>query len=125
MPQYVILRHEIPAGAERPSHYDLMFEAGPALRTWAVVAAPDTPGEQPADALADHRSDYLTYEGPISGNRGSVTRWDEGEYEPLADDATAFVVQVRGRRLIGKIRITGGAPSRYTYHPGPVPQPSE
>jgi hypothetical protein len=113
--RFVILRHETPPGAERSSHYDLMFDAGPALRTWAVAAAPDTPGEQPAEALADHRREYLTYEGPLSGNRGSVTRWDEGEYELLADDTTAFAAKITGRRLHGEIRITGNVPAIYVF----------
>jgi hypothetical protein len=115
--RYVILRHETPPGAARASHYDLMFDAGPALRTWAVVAPPDTPGEQPAEALADHRREYLTYEGPTSGNRGSVTRWDEGEYESLADDTAAFAAKVSGRRLRGEVRIAAGANATFDFRP--------
>jgi hypothetical protein len=113
--RFVILRHETPPGAERASHYDVMFDTGTALRTWSVAAAPDAPGEQPAQALADHRREYLTYEGAVSGNRGTVTRWDDGDYETLADDATAFVAEVHGRRLCGEIRITAEPNARLSY----------
>lgn len=113
MPRYVILRHELPPGNERASHYDVMFDTGETLRTWAIDAPPDLPQEQPAQKLPDHRRDYLTYEGPVSGNRGSVTRWDEGDYETKTDDGQAFVVEVTGQRLCGMIRITSDG--RFTY----------
>ena len=37
--------------------------------------------EMDAEVLPDHRLAYLDYEGPISGDRGSVTRWDRGTYD--------------------------------------------
>ncbi len=73
--QYVILRHE---GIDSP-HFDLMFEttAGGLLATWRSDAWPI---EQPTPLLrlGDHRRDYLTYEGPLTGNRGSVRRVEAG-----------------------------------------------
>ena len=85
-----------------------MFEHDGKLRTWAVELSPDTPTEQDATPLADHRLEYLTYEGEISGGRGHVTRWDEGEYVTLRDDVSGFVVKVTGRRMRGTIEITNG-----------------
>jgi hypothetical protein len=113
MPRYVILRHELPPGHARASHYDLMFDVGDVLRTWAVAEAPDSPVEQAAEALPDHRREYLTYEGPVSGNRGEVTRWDEGTFETLPGDAEALVADVRGRRLRGTIHLSHDG--RYAY----------
>lgn len=76
-PRYVVLHH---TGVAQP-HYDLMFETrpGPALKTWR---SPRWPIEQPTplEPLADHRADYLTYEGPVSGRRGSVKRVEQGRY---------------------------------------------
>lgn len=115
MPRYVVLRHELPPGQARTSHYDVMFEAGNVLRTWAVNDPPDAPAEQSAEQLPDHRVDYLTYEGPVSGNRGEVTRWDEGTYETRQDDEAALIVDVRGTRLRGTIRLT--CDGRYSYDP--------
>lgn len=113
MPRYVILRHELPPGQARSSHYDVMFEAGEVLRTWAVNDPPDAPGEQAAEPLPDHRRNYLTYEGPVSGDRGEVRRWDEGTYVTRQDDAAALVVDVRGTRLGGTVTIT--AEGRFSY----------
>ena len=61
-------------------HWDLMLEAGKSLKTWAIDE-PITAGiELPARQLADHRLAYLTYEGPVSGQRGSVRRIAEGTF---------------------------------------------
>src|ERR1700704_4821039 len=79
MPRFVILEHDHPV-----LHWDLMLEAGTALRTWRLARAPSAPGEViDALALPDHRLFYLDYEGPVSGGRGVVKRWDAGEYEPM------------------------------------------
>lgn len=121
--RYVILRHEVPSGSPRGSHWDLMFEvdADGELRTWAVEQSPDSPTVQDALALPDHRREYLTYEGPISGDRGTVARWDEGTYElllpPPADGAGSFVVRVAGHRLQGTIELTAPSNPQYSYHP--------
>jgi len=119
MPRYVVLRHEMPPGGDRASHFDLMLDAGAALRTWALEGEPDSTVEQPVRQLPDHRRDYLSYEGPVSGNRGNVARWDEGTYATLQDDEAALVVDVRGKRLNGVVRITHGGDPRYVYVPGP------
>ena len=118
--RYVVLRHETPPGASRPSHWDLMFEVDPVadLRTWAIELPPDSATAQAALALPDHRREYLTYEGPVSGNRGNVARWDEGTYEilpPPSEAPDAFVVRVTGQRLRGIVTITAGEALRYAY----------
>ncbi len=79
MPRFVILEHDHPE-----LHWDLMLEAGDVLRTWRL-AAPPWPGERVrAEASFDHRTRYLDYEGPVSGNRGTVTAWDRGTFEAEA-----------------------------------------
>jgi hypothetical protein len=74
---YAILRHE---GIANP-HFDLMFETTPGseLATWR---SPTWPIETEATLtrLKDHRRDYLSYEGPISGDRGHVRRVESGVY---------------------------------------------
>jgi len=78
--RYVVLWHETPADYPRPPHFDLMLQAGDALATWAVERWPG-PGETvAAERLADHRRAYLTYEGPVSGDRGTVRRVASGAY---------------------------------------------
>ncbi len=86
--QYVILHH---TGIAEP-HFDVMFEPAPGqpLRTFR---ASDWPITQPIDLipLSDHRRHYLTYEGPVSGNRGQVVRIEAGTYriEPNWDTPAA------------------------------------
>ena len=75
---YVILRHE---GVAEP-HFDLMFETAPGseLATWRSPVWP-IDIETPLTRLKDHRRDYLTYEGPVSSNRGHVRRIEAGAFQ--------------------------------------------
>lgn len=118
---YVILRHDPPSGADaslssgRGLHWDLMFDYGAKLRTWALSAEPwefyETAASRTsaadelirATSLADHRREYLDYEGPVSGNRGSVSRVDRGTYRVLRESLDEFLVELssaRGRLVI-------------------------
>lgn len=102
MRRFVILRHTLPANADRPSHWDLMFDVGDTgLKTWAVYGAPDSGEEQPADQLADHRMIYLDFEGALASNRGHVARWDAGTHEVVAQDATRMQFHLSGFRVQG------------------------
>ena len=117
MPQFVVLEHETPPGEARGRHWDFMLEVGEALRTWALS---EVPGEGPpieAAALGDHRRAYLDYEGPISGDRGTVARWDRGSYEIVDEAAGELTVELRGRRLIGRARLTQNpsSPERWRF----------
>ena len=105
MPRYVVLRHEMPSHECRASHWDLMLEQDDSLRTWALDREPVAAGEIAAEQLADHRLVYLEYEGPVSGNRGSVSRWDEGEYRVESETAEELVVTMWGRRLGGLLTL--------------------
>jgi len=105
MPRFVVLRHELPAGSARSSHWDLMFETEAALRTWAVDADLTLVHDQPAEALAPHRLAYLDYEGPVSGDRGSVTCWDRGQFEIERDEPGRFVARLAGERLRGQLTL--------------------
>lgn len=98
---YVVLYHQCPAGSARPSHWDFMLSTGATLRTWALPEEPTADKRLLADALSDHRLEYLQYEGPLTGNRGSVTRWDAGQYQVECDEPGRLVVRLRGGRLQG------------------------
>jgi hypothetical protein len=105
MPRYVILRHDFPPGHPRSSHWDLMFEWGQALRTWSLPVELTPGGEADAEQLPEHRLAYLDYEGPVSGDRGSVARWDAGMYwlETSSDDTLTVVLT--GQRLRGTLTL--------------------
>ena len=75
--RYVILSHDWPA-----PHFDLMLEAadsGP-MPSWRLFALPTDGAAVPAEVAPHHRAAYLTYEGPVSGGRGSVRRVEAGTY---------------------------------------------
>lgn len=94
--RYVILRHDDVA----EPHFDLMFETlpGSLLATWRSDAWP-IESRVGVTRLRDHRRLYLTYEGDLSGKRGSVQRVAEGTCE----------VEV-GAESVWTIRILSGAP---------------
>ena len=105
MPRYVVLYHELPHGSQRPSHFDFMLEMGDSLWTWAV-AEEIQPGQmQTAERLPDHRLEYLTYEGPISNDRGQVSRWDADEYVVVQQSPEQLTVQLEGHRLRGVMEL--------------------
>jgi len=107
MPRFVILRHDAPRGL----HFDLMLERGGVLVTWALAEPPEPGLELDAESLPDHRIAYLDYEGPVSGGRGSVTRWDRGEFDEIEWSDTRRVVELRGEKLACRAtieRVPGG-----------------
>jgi hypothetical protein len=75
MPRFAILEHDHPT-----LHWDLMLESEGKLRTWRLQTPLDKSGVIDAHELGDHRIAYLDYEGPVSGGRGNVLRWDAGIY---------------------------------------------
>ena len=99
MPRYVILEHDHPA-----LHWDFMLEAGDVLKTWRLAALPRPGAAVAAEPSFDHRRAYLDYEGPVSGGRGTVTRWDAGTFSwEAADEGVA--VWLDGARLRGRARV--------------------
>jgi len=98
MPRYVILRHEKPPEL----HFDLMLERDGVLKTWSLAQPPELGVEIEAEALPDHRLAYLDYEGPISGDRGFVTRWDRGNYDIERESESEMIVRFAGEKLVGR-----------------------
>ena len=112
MLRYVILLHELSSGHELArggaTHWDLMLEWGTVLRTWAVACEPAVGLTCDAEQLADHRLAYLEYEGPVSGNRGHVTRWDAGQYEIESQADHALALVLHGPRLPCRLSLSKG-----------------
>jgi hypothetical protein len=74
----VLLDH---SGAPGGDHFDWMIqngaEPGSALRTWRVMVRVDELVARDwfiGEPLAEHRAEYLTYSGPVGGDRGRVER---------------------------------------------------
>ena len=95
--RYAILHH---TGVPDP-HYDLMFESahGSPLATWRSPAWPPETGAQ-LTRLDDHRPAYLDYEGPVSNDRGHVTRTAAGTFSFRARTDTTWELTLdSGARL--------------------------
>ncbi len=115
--RYVLLRHECPDGG-KPNHWDLMLESDGALLTWELRQLPDSwlraldlepNGNRlgsvvgvPAIRLADHRLEYLNYEGEISDNRGTVQRIDRGDLNWMDCTASQYAVDLKAGKLCGQ-----------------------
>lgn len=82
-----------------------MLEDDGRLRTWRLPEDPAGPGPSPAVPLPDHRLAYLDYEGPVSGGRGEVRRWDEGTWTRLEESPTLLRVELAGTRLAGQVLL--------------------
>ena len=66
-----------------------------------------------AERLPDHRRRYLDYEGPISGNRGSVIRWDAGDYVLLSDESDGgLLLEFHGDKRHGVARLSPADPGQ-------------
>jgi hypothetical protein len=113
MPRFVILEHDHPT-----LHWDLMLEWGDVLRTWRLAEAPTGPGSVNAEPSFDHRLHYLDYEGPVSGNRGSVHRWDHGVYRLEEEQEDRLIVWFEGGRLQGRVLLARVASIPVEHKPG-------
>jgi hypothetical protein len=113
LPQFVILRHDSPRGI----HFDFMLEAGGVLKTWALPEAPRYGEKMPCEALGDHRMAYLEYEGPISGDRGSVARWDSGTFAIESHTDSEWIVILAGEKLSGRatLRQSPDVPGQWLF----------
>lgn len=125
---YVILAHS----GQGPEHCDLMLERGGALATWQLPCPPallELGLAHPVRKLPDHRVAYLSYEGPVSGGRGSVRRAGGGTYETLSAAAGRWVVRMAGRggTLVLELRREGSE-DRWTVtrlNPSPGQSPAD
>src|SRR5947208_12996901 len=126
MPRFVLLYHDCPPEYERPSHWDLMFDVGEVLRTWALERLPRswlaaqsqtaatlrdcasvaTGDSVSARMLGDHRRDYLDFEGHLSGNRGVVIRVAAGTFASERQTDKEWVIDLSNSDIDGKILLT-------------------
>ena len=100
MPQYVILTHDHPF-----LHWDLLLEKEGVLKTWRLLKEPDSQSRIEVEALPDHRVHYLDYEGPVSGDRGTVSQWDKGNYEILSEENDQLELKLVGQKMNSVARI--------------------
>ena len=102
------------------SHWDLLFETGEALVTLRLMRLPAalpefdavySPAmELVAQRLPDHRKLYLEYEGPISGNRGHVSRVAGGEFHRNGNAK----ISLSSEKLVAEIELEACAVGQET-----------
>lgn len=100
--RFVVLFHAHPGDGD---HFDLMIEQTRVLRTWRLAQPPENATNTEGIAclkIGDHRLDYLEYEGPVSGNRGHVTRHDEGRCVIVKESGDRVVLEFAGRKANGQ-----------------------
>ncbi|MCI0704775.1 MAG: hypothetical protein L0241_27270 [Planctomycetia bacterium] len=100
MTRFVILTHDWPS-----PHWDFLVEFDNALRAWRLRSEPAADVDIPAEPNALHRLLYLDYEGPVSGGRGSVSRWDAGTCSWIADEPDRVELELRGSKLVGRATL--------------------
>src|SRR5687768_10877900 len=107
MLRYVVLHHT----GYGEDHYDLMFETAPGsmLATWRSPCWPLQEIHTPLELLPDHRRDYLDYEGPVSGGRGSVRRVQAGTHTVHSDHPILLIVNLENGDCLRLFRGTSPA----------------
>lgn len=85
-----------------------MLEDAGTLRTWRLLEEPGAGRTVTAQPIADHRLEYLDYEGPVSGDRGEVKRWDAGTFEWIDEEKNRPRANLSGSKLSGGIEIADG-----------------
>lgn len=100
--RFVILHHQVPAKPKHPAseHWDLMLEDKNELLTWAIQSQPHVGKLIEAKQLANHRLKYLDYEGPISDQRGSVSRFLAGRFAWIQRDEARIKIELHDLEAI-------------------------
>jgi bifunctional non-homologous end joining protein LigD len=116
--RFVVQRHRA-----RRLHYDLRFEIGGVLVSWAVPKGPtlDPNVRRIAIHVEDHPIEYLNFEGVIPAGGyggGDVIVWDRGTWAPHETDDPAgavaageFHVDVTGEKLRGRFILVRTGPA--------------
>ncbi len=101
------------------AHWDLLLEAPDGCWTWRLLDSPDKAFVLRAERIANHRPFYLDYEGPVSGNRGSVFQSDAGAWVWITATDSRVMGWATGRHWCGRIVLSADSAGSWllTYQP--------
>ena len=88
-------------------HWDLMLEEGEHLATWQTPAPLAQWGGIPltCQKIFDHRLKYLTYEGPLSNNRGEVCIVAAGTWRPIQISDDQWQIRLESDNISGHLGL--------------------
>ena len=98
--RFAILQHDYPT-----LHWDIFLQEGNRLLSWRG----DHHGHFLNGGLVvqtdDHRLVYLDYQGPLTGQRGTVRRIDGGALAWKHRGEHEFIAEIKGQRWQGLLRL--------------------
>lgn len=98
--RFAVLHHTVPPHFLRASHWDLLLEHplpdNHSLLSFELLVPPEEWfNPTAATRLPDHRPAYLTYEGPISNNRGHVKRILQGSFDWVKANECSLILRLK------------------------------
>lgn len=110
--RFVILRHDHPF-----LHWDLLLEEDTSARSWRLLRELCCGEPIAAEPLPPHRFLYLEYEGPVTGDRGTVRRVLSGSYTVVESLAERIHVQFTHNAVLasGRLHILSDGRQFWTF----------
>lgn len=104
MPRFVIQQHS--RGSD--IHWDLMIERQGVLATWQVPLEPTrwVDEQTGCERIFDHRLHYLTYQGPLTNDRGAVQIVARGTYHPHCITENCWRIDLAGDTINLAVKLT-------------------
>jgi hypothetical protein len=115
--QFVIQEHTTPAGV----HWDLMLQMDDILWTWRLAVPPKQISSDtiPAERIFNHPLRFLSYEGPVQKQTGSVRIADRGKYTLENQTEHELELIFEGKHLSGGYKLTQQSDHHWLLSPRP------
>lgn len=98
--RFVFLEHDFPT-----LHWDILLQQGNRLLGWRGDHQGHFLNGGHVVQTSDHRLAYLDYEGPLTGQRGTVKRIDGGRLVWRRFENDEFIAEIQGDRWYGMLEL--------------------
>ena len=126
MLRFTILAHHVAPGFDREPdgihnrsiQWEWLFEPvinADALWTWATAPMESDSASIKAVRLAHHRPIYLTYEGPLTRDRGSVSQLASGTYQWVTQRDQHYRLKLTYDRFVSSVPFGSEIEMRLDY----------